>query len=281
MAVCGPTACGKSELADDLADLLCGPWGSRTPVIVVDSMQVYSEMEVISNQARRRHAELTSIIPVTEKWTVARHARASEALISASETGVVLDAGTGMYLNAVLLDIPIAPKVPEKVREDAIRASAELANPRRSSRALELEMVGAGPAGSIWDGDPRYRTTLLYLRPDRHDLDKRIAERSAKIATGGIEDALRIRSLQKSGHVVNPSVLEAVGVREMLALIDGELTAEEAEERISLRTRQLARKQLKWFDKLARTLEGKAGVVVAKEAGELEKSHTMHDTIWT
>ena len=242
-------------------------------------MQVYSGIETISNQARRRPAELTSMVPVTEKWTVSRHALASEALISASETGAVLDAGTGMYLNTVLLDIPITPKVPEKVREEAIQASSARENPRRASRALELEMVGAGPPGSIWEGEPRYRTTLLYLRPQRDDLDRRIAERSASITANGVEEARRIRSLQSEGHDVNPSVVEAVGVRELLALVDGELTAREAEDKISTRTRQLARKQLRWFDKLARTFENRARVVVASSAAELEKTHTMHDTI--
>lgn len=245
----------------------------------MDSMQVYSGIEAISNQARGRRAELTSVVPVTKKWTVSRHARASEALISASEKGAVLDAGTGMYLNAVLLDIPITPRVPEKVREEAIRMSSAQANPRRASRALELDMVGAGSSGSIWEGKTRYRTTLLYLRPQRDDLDRRIAERSAKITAEGVEEARRIRSLQEGGQAVNPSVLEAVGVRELLALLDGELTAQEAEEKISTRTRQLARRQLRWFDKLARTLESQARVVVARDAADLEKSHTMHDTI--
>lgn len=279
VAVCGPTASGKSDLSDDLADRLSGSRGRRTPVIVVDSMQVYSGIEIISNQARRRPAELTSIVPTTEKWTVSRHARAAEILIPASETGAVLDAGTGMYLNALLLDIPITPRVPEMVREEAVRVSSARANPRRASRALELDMVGASPPGSIWDGEPRYRTVLLYLRPQREALDRRIAERSAKITAEGVEEARRIRSLQEQGHVVNPSVVEAVGVRELLALVDGELTAQEAEERISTRTRQLARKQLRWFDKLARTLEGRARVVVASTAAEMEKSHTMHDII--
>ena len=248
-------------------------------MIVVDSMQVYSGIEIISNQARRRPAELTSVVPVTEKWTVSRHARAAENLVSLSETGAVLDAGTGMYLNAILLDIPITPKVPQMVREEAVRASSAETNPRRASRALELGMVGAGPPGSIWDGEPRYPTVLLYLRPHRETLDRRIAERSAKIAAQGVEEARRIRSLQEQGHAVNPSVLESVGVRELLALVDGGLTADEAEERISTRTRQLARRQLRWFDKLCRTLEGRARVMVASTAAEMEISHTMHDII--
>ena len=281
VAVCGPTGAGKSELSDDLADRLSGCRGERTPVVVVDSMQVYSGIENISNQARRRPAELVSVVPVTERWTVAWHARAALDLISASETGVVLDAGTGMYLNAVLMRIPIAPEVPDSVRAQALLASTGLANPRRASRALELELAGAPARGSIWDGEPRYDTTLLYLRPEREALDGRIAQRSARIVAGGLEEAREIRTLQRDGHTINPSVIEAVGVREMLALVDGDITTDEAEEKISARTRRLARRQLRWFDKLTRTLKAIDGtsVTVAQNSADLWKLHTMHDTI--
>jgi tRNA dimethylallyltransferase len=281
VAVCGPTGAGKSELSDDLADRLSAGRGERTPVVVVDSMQVYSGIEKISNQARRRRAELVSVVPVTERWTVARHARATLDLVSASGTGVVLDAGTGMYLNAVLMRIPIAPEVPDSVRAQALLASTGLANPRRASRALELELAGAPARGSIWDGEPRYDTTLLYLRPEREALDGRIAQRSARIVAGGLEEAREIRTLQRDGHTINPSVIEAVGVREMLALVDGDITPDEAQEKISARTRRLARRQLRWFDKLTSTLKAIDGtrVTVAQTPADLWKLHTMHDTI--
>ncbi len=281
VAVCGPTASGKSDLSDDLADRLSASRGERTPVVVVDSMQVYSGIEKISNQARRRPAELVSVVPVTERWTVARHARAALDLISASETGVVLDAGTGMYLNAILMRIPMAPEVPDSVRAQALLASVGLTNPRRASRALELELAGAPQRGSIWDGEPRYNTTLLYLRPEREALDGRIAQRSTGIVARGLKEAREIRTLQRDGHTINPSVIEAVGVREMLALLDGDITTDEAEEKISARTRRLARRQLRWFDKLTRTLQAIDGtrVTIAQTSADLWKLHTMHDTI--
>ncbi|MBA4117098.1 MAG: hypothetical protein H0X71_11880 [Rubrobacter sp.] len=249
--------------------------------MVVDSMQVYSGIEKISNQARRRPAELVSVVPVTERWTVARHARAALDLISASETGVVLDAGTGMYLNAILMRIPMAPEVPNSVRAQALLASVGLTNSRRASRALELELAGAPQRGSIWDGEPRYNTTLLYLRPEREALDGRIAQRSTGIVARGLKEAREIRTLQRDGHTINPSVIEAVGVREMLALVDGDITTEEAEEKISARTRRLARRQLRWFDKLTRTLQAIDGtrVTIAQTSADLWKLHTMHDTI--
>lgn len=280
-AVCGPTAAGKSDFADDLADRLSVGRGLRTPVVAVDSMQVYSGLGVISNQARRRPASLVSVVPVTERWTVARHAREALALISASETGVVLDAGTGMYLNTILMHIQMAPKVPEHLREQAILASVGLTNPRRASRELELELDGTPTRGSIWEGELRYDTTLLYLRPQREALDVRIAERSARIVARGLEEAIEIRSLQRDGHTISPSVTEAVGVREMLTLVEGDITRQEAEEKISTRTRRLARRQMRWFDKLARSLDPVEGarVAVAQTPDDLWKLHTMHDTM--
>ncbi|HKH11876.1 MAG TPA: hypothetical protein VKA73_12125 [Rubrobacter sp.] len=281
--VCGPTAGGKSGLADDLADILTADRGEWAPTIVVDSVQVYRGLASISNQARRRPAELVGVVPVTERWTVARHRRAAEAVISASISAsgptFVLDAGTGMYLNAVLLDVPLAPRVPEAVRKRAARESAGETNVRRSSRERELAMAGADERGSIWSGEPRYRTSLLYLRPERPALDRAIALRSRKIASEGLGEAEALREMVEAGEDVNPSVLEAVGVRELLDHLSGRLTIAQAEDRIATRTRQLARRQTRWFDKLARTLEGRATVAVAENPSDPRVLHTMHDTM--
>ncbi|QIN83002.1 hypothetical protein GBA63_10335 [Rubrobacter tropicus] len=242
-------------------------------------MQVYSGIEKITNQSRRRPAELVCVVPVTERWTVARHAEEALDIISGSKNGVVLDAGTGMYLNAILLDIPMAPKVPALVREAAQRATVDDANPRRASRSAELEMSGADKRGSIWSGDLRYETTMLYIRPQRDVLDASISERSERICETGLGEARMIQRMQKEGQEINPSVLEAVGVAEMLQLADGRITAEQARDRISARTRRLARKQMRWFDKLARTIGNRARIVTVgdPQGGEL---NTMHDTMW-
>lgn len=278
--VCGPTAAGKSRLADDLADDLSGRFGGRVPAVVVDSVQVYAGLAEISNQARRRPAKLVGVVPVTERWTVARHKRAAEALISSSPSPCfVLDAGTGMYLNALLLDFPLAPPVPGDVRTRAEMEAAGDTNPRRASRERELAMVGADGRGSVWSGGLRYQTNLLYVRPPRPVLDRAIDRRSRKIARRGMGEAEALRETLEAGETVNPSVLEAVGVRELLEHLYGRLTLAEAEERISTRTRQLARRQIRWFDKLVRTVEGRASVSVVEDSAAPDVLHTMHDTI--
>lgn len=277
--VCGPTAAGKSALADTLAESLSEACGTHVPTIVVDSMQVYEEIPVITNQARARPAEMVGIVSVATEWTVARHKKRAEAIITSLDQNLsfVLDAGTGMYLNALVLDVPLAPKVPLGIRAEAETLAVGAENPRREARKRELELAGVPERGSIWDGDPRYDATFVYLRPPRDALDRNILIRSSKIVhEGGADEAKR---LEESGLDPNPSVSEAIGVKEMLLHVAGSLSANEVEEIIATRTRKLARRQIRWFDKLARGLSEKARVLIVQNTDDARIKHLMHDTM--
>jgi tRNA dimethylallyltransferase len=275
--VCGPTASGKSELSDALAEELTGELGARVPTLVVDSMQVYREIPAITNQARRRPAKLVGIVSITEEWTVARHRERAEEIIARAHTPFVLDSGTGMYLNAIILDLPLAPKVEEQTRLIAQRITAGAPNPRRASRAKELELAGVPDRGSIWDGNLRYDTAVVYLRPNRTQLDAAISERSGRIVRGGLQEAAKIREMSR----VNASVMDSIGVRELVEHLEGKITVEEARNQISTRTRKLARRQMRWFDKLARTLQGRTDICVAEDPSGVDLLHYMHDRIRT
>jgi tRNA dimethylallyltransferase len=273
--VCGPTASGKSELSDALAEGLTEAHGDWVPTLVVDSMQVYREIPTITNQARRRPGELVGIVSVTEEWTVARHKARAEEIITRLDVPFVLDAGTGMYLNAIILDMPLAPRVDAKTRQLAQRITASASNPRRATRAKELELAGAEDRGSIWDGELRYETALIYLRPQRESLDAAIAKRSERIVSGGLEEAAKIKEMEQEATAINPSVADSIGVRELIGHLRGEMTLEEAQTLIAARTRKLARRQMRWFDKLARTLEGRIFAVIV----ESPSLNSMHDRI--
>ena len=280
--VCGPTAAGKSALADSLAEDLSAMFGKRATTIVVDSMQVYREIPVITNQARARPAELVGVVSVEEEWTVARHKERSEEMIESLSVEVpfVLDAGTGMYLNAIVFGIPLAPKVRPELRAEAAKLAADTRNPRRETRKLELTLAGAHERGSIWDGPLRYDATFLYLRPPRDELDRNILARSQKIMCEGANEARCLQSLQSTGVAPNPSVLESIGVKEMLLHVSGNTSADEAQQAIATRTRRLARRQIRWFDKLARSLpEDEATVLVVEKAGDSGIKHLIHDII--
>jgi tRNA dimethylallyltransferase len=280
LIVCGPTAGGKSELSDTFAERLSEAEGRQVPTLAVDSMQVYRELPVITNQARRRPAELVGIVSVTEDWTVARHKALAEKII-AREATFVLDAGTGMYLNAILLDIPIAPKVSTELRRQAQAAAEGESNPRRAARAKELELAGAALRGSIWEGELRYDTAVVYLRPQRHALDAVIDERSRRIALNGLEEAERLKEMAAAGTRISPQVMGSVGVRELYMYLSGTISLQQAQELIATRTRRLARRQMRWFDKLARTLEGRASITVVQSTDHQVDLHNMHDILGT
>lgn len=281
--VCGPTAGGKSRLSDELAGRITEAAGTWATTIVVDSMQVYREIPTITNQARGRPAELVGTVSVAEEWTVARHREAAWGAMQNSDGPVVLDAGTGMYLNAVLLDVPLAPKVSPKVRSQAQETVSKLGtpppNPRRAVREEELRMSGSPPRGSIWDGRLLFDVTILYLRPDWGSLRPAIDARSSYIARQGLEEARTLDDMERAGQPPNASVGISIGVRELRDHLHGEISLEEAESRIATRTRRLARRQMRWFDKLTRTLHGRAYSIVVGSPGDPHLKHTMHDIL--
>ncbi len=284
--VCGPTASGKSELADELAERLTQAGGGRwVPTLAIDSMQVYRELPIITNQARRRPAALVGIVSVFEEWTVARHKqKVDEEMHDTCGGPFVFDAGTGLYLNVALLDVPLAPKVPEEIRKEAEERAAGTKNARRESRRRELLLAGAAPRGSIWEGELRHETVVIYLRPEHTLLDTAIAHRSEKISRDGIPEAAKLlEHSQTAATPPNPSVRVSIGVRELTEYLRGQVTLEEARARITHRTRRLARRQMRWFDKLARTLEGRACVITARNPNDRDLLHYIHDIIgaWT
>jgi len=275
--VCGPTASGKSEVSDALAEVLSEQNGGFVPTLVVDSMQVYREIPKITNQARRRPAELVGIVSVTERWTVANHKARAEQIVAGTETPFVLDAGTGMYLNAIILDVPLAPKVAPSTRRIAENRASGAENHRRASRQKELELAGTPPRRSIWDGEPRYNTAVIYLRPNREALDVAISRRSEKIAREGLGEAAKLIEMESTGSQVNASVADSIGVRELAEHLSGWLTLEEARSRMTTRTRQLARRQIRWFDKLSQTLRGRVPTAVLEKSKDV---NTMHGKMW-
>ena len=212
--VCGPTASGKSEVSDAVADALSQAYEAFVPTLVVDSMQVYREIPRITNQARHRTAELVRIVSVTERWTVANHKLRAEQIVAGTETPFVLDAGTGMYLNAIILDVPLAPEVAPSTRRIAENLVSGTENHRRASRQKELELAGVPSRRSIWDGEPRYNTAVIYLRPNREALDAAISRRSEKIAREGLGEAAKLMAMESAGAQVNASVADAIGVRD-------------------------------------------------------------------
>ena len=277
VALFGATALGKSEVADVLAGLL------GAEVVVADSMQVYRGLPVVTNQSAvghgaRRH--LVGFVEPQREFTVAEYAaRAHEVIdgLRAQGRAVIVEGGSGLYLRAALGDLSFAePSDPALRAElearwardpdgllDELRrldpetlARLDAANPRRVIRALEGVLGRGGPLpederGHLWHEPERYPHQLVALVPDddREELRRRIAQRvDEMLARGALDEVARARA----AGPLSRTVRQAIGVRELCAVLDGELTREEAAARMTARTRALARRQLTWMRKLPR-----------------------------
>ena len=232
--------------------------------------------------------------------------------LTGAGTPVVVEGGSGLYLRAALGDLAFAGAPDETERRlleerwaaDPAEVVAELvrldpdaaarvdrANPRRVVRAVEAARAAhrASPAGTpapsaaspprarspeatLWDAAGRYEYRLFALAPDqgRAALNERIGRRvDEMLAAGALEEVATARAAGPFSR----TAAQAIGVRELCGVLDGELALAEAAARMKARTRTLARRQLTWMRKLpaARVVavEGRRPALVAADLSRL------------
>jgi tRNA dimethylallyltransferase len=275
VALFGATALGKSDVALELAGLL------DADIVVADSMQIYAGLAIVTNQpgadarARARYHLVGWASPQAE-CTVAEYAELAHGVVDgllAARRPVIVEGGSGLYLRAVLGDLAFggAPdagrrraleerweREPEALVAELRRSAPDLAdrvdvrNGRRVIRALESldeEAAGGAQTDGLWSAGGRYGHRLVALEPpdDRAALKERIDRRvDEMLAAGALEEVAAARAAGPFSR----SATQAIGVRELCAVLDGELALPAAAERMKARTRALARRQLTWMRKL-------------------------------
>lgn len=271
VAVVGPTASGKSDLAIDLAARLGGE------VVNVDAYQVYRGMDVgtaktpVDERRGVRH-HLLDVMDVTETASVAEFQQMARAAVDDCRArGVVpvLAGGSALYVRAVLdpLEFPgTDPDVRARweaelerhgpahlhallaERDPAAAADILPSNGRRLVRALEVvEMTGSFAATmpgftSVYDD-----VALIGLDVPRDVLDERIAARVDRMWEQGLVD--EVRSLLPAGLATSRTASRALGYQQVLAFLAGEITEDEAREQTVVGTRRFARRQERFFRK--------------------------------
>ncbi|MCX6371840.1 MAG: tRNA (adenosine(37)-N6)-dimethylallyltransferase MiaA [Actinobacteria bacterium] len=277
VALFGATALGKTDIAVALAELL------HADIVVADSMQVYRGLPIVTNQpderqrARARH-HLVGFVPPQREFTVAEYAREAHAVIDDLRHDgrtVIVEGGSGLYLRAALGDLEFAAPPDPAVRaaleerwtrdpaavSDELRrldpgafAHLDASNPRRVVRALEAVLVRGRPLppdgrDRLWRSGERYAHILVALVPDddREALKARLEARvDGMLAAGAAAEVARARE----GGPISRTALQAIGVRELCAVLDGGMDLNEAAARMKARTRALVRRQLTWMRKL-------------------------------
>jgi tRNA dimethylallyltransferase len=270
IAVIGPTASGKSDLALDLAEHLGGD------VVNVDAMQQYRGMDIgtakVPVDERRGivHHQI-DVLDVTETATVARYQEAArddiEALLAAGRTPVVVG-GSMMYIQALLDDwnFPATDAVIRQRHEDDLERIGTKAmherlakvdpdaaghildtDGRRIVRALEVvELTGrpfAASAPTI--GESRWDTTVIALDRDTADLDDRIRRRTDAMFGSGLVD--EVEHLITLGLRDGVTAARAIGYAQVIAALDGDYDLARARELTFTGTRRYVRRQRSWF----------------------------------
>jgi tRNA dimethylallyltransferase len=274
LALNGPTASGKTAVAVTVANKL-GSLGIPAEVVNADSMLVYRGMNIgtakptVAQRAGVPH-HLIDIMEITETASVAEFQQLARAAIAGcQERGVVpiLAGGSALYVHAILDDFSF-PATDAKVRAKleaelaelgvsalyerlqarAPRAAASIqpGNGRRIVRALEsLELTGEYTAQL-----PQWRYALAGviqygLELPRPVMDARIDARVEQMWADGL--VAEVQELEANGLREGLTASRAIGYRQVLAMLVGELSEAEAKSSTKQGTRRLARKQLSWL----------------------------------
>jgi tRNA dimethylallyltransferase len=262
IAIFGPTASGKTAVAEAIADAV------PAEIVSADSMQVYDGLPILTNQPERPTA-LVGIWPLDHEGTIAEYQRlAHEAVDGALAQGrtPIVVGGTGLYFRAALADLELPPAPPPGTRERWERLydrigpeqahaalaerdpeAAEAVHPndrRRVVRALELHDAGgslAPPRDRLWSEETRHPTLIFGLGVPKDALEERIRERTEAMFASGVEKEVA-RAL---GAPISRTASQIIGLREV-----AELPRDEAVAAIALRTRRYAAYQRKWMRRI-------------------------------
>ncbi|MBV9594460.1 MAG: tRNA (adenosine(37)-N6)-dimethylallyltransferase MiaA [Actinobacteria bacterium] len=271
VAVVGPTATGKSELAIELAERL------DAEIVNADSMQLYEGMDVGTAKvtpAQRRDVphHLLDIWPITKSAAVAEYqsmARTEIGDIHGRGRLPLLVGGSGLYVRAAIdrLDFPgESPAIrtrllgelhelgPRTLHARLAELDAEAAahilttNGRRIVRALEVIEITGGPFTARMPGfDAIYDVVQIGL--ERTDLDDRVARRVDRMMGGGLLE--EVRRLLPDGLRASPTAGKALGYAQLLAVMDdgGHIVGDldEAVATTVRATRRFVRRQRSWF----------------------------------
>ncbi|MEN9359083.1 MAG: hypothetical protein RL095_618 [Verrucomicrobiota bacterium] len=268
LVILGPTASGKSELSLRLARRL------GAEILSCDSMQIYRGMDI--GTAKPGRDELSEIahhlvdeLDLSEEFSAQDFLdRVKPRIEEIRKRGrlPILVGGTGLYAKMLLYggqSLPhdsglatqlrarletegAAPLWLELGQIDAAAVDACAGNPRRLLRALEAAMLLGGPLPQRQLSPQALPGVLqVILLPDAAISRQRIEGRAREmLRQGWIEE---VETLRSQGLEQAPTAAQAIGYRDILRHLRGELSRADLEEAILIATRQYAKRQRTWF----------------------------------
>ena len=274
--ICGATATGKSDLAVALAQEL------SAEIVNADSMQVYQGMDIgTAKLSHRERGDIThhllDVLTVKEDSTVAWYQeRARETIDEIHSRGkdAIIVGGTGLYIKAIVDDLNFPdtdPVVRSRLELEAIEKgpavlfarlekldpaaalAIDRANTRRVIRALEVIEITGKPftANLPREESSRYPAAFHFgLSQDRESLNIRVSNRVDSMWEAGL--TAEVEDLIGRGLREGATAQKALGYAQVLQMLDGHLTSDQAREETKRVTRQYIRRQDTWFSRDSR-----------------------------
>ena len=275
IVVAGPTASGKTRLGIELARRYNGE------IVSADSMQLYRGMDVgtakatKAEQAQAVH-HMIDVADPAESWSVARYVQEAGAVcddILARGRIPILVGGTGLYIDSLVAGRDFADNQESRSLRTALEAdfdrlggeamlqalaafdpvrAAKLnaGDRRRIVRAIEIYRL-TGKTATEHDEEtrrrpPRFDAARIVLNfRDRADLYARIDRRVTQMAEDGLFE--EVERLLASGLSADCTAMQAIGYKEAVLALRGEITRDEALDLIRQGSRRYAKRQITWF----------------------------------
>jgi len=270
--IVGSTAVGKTSVAIELAEQF------DAEIVNADAFQIYRGLDILTAkpssvaQRRVRH-HLLGQVSLAETMSAVRFgglARAALADIRSRGKNAIIVGGSGLYLKAITHGFDEVPPPDPKLRAELsalsleelglrlgdlnprLAARTDLKNPRRVIRAIEIASVEAAVSAgskrntaamtaSAESGGAISEAVGVLLLRDRDDLYQRINERVNAMFGEGVKEEVR------AARDIGPTAINALGLKEIRALLNGQVSRPECIARIQQATRRYAKRQLTWF----------------------------------
>ncbi|MDU5569792.1 MAG: tRNA (adenosine(37)-N6)-dimethylallyltransferase MiaA [Peptoniphilus harei] len=267
--ITGPTGIGKTELSLELAKKYKGE------IISCDSMQIYKKLNIGTakidlNETSIPH-HMIDIVEPSDNFTVADFKNYAKKIITGinKRDGIpFLVGGTGLYINSLVYNLDFTETKPDyeyrnELREilekegseflynklqDQDRSMAEKIhknNGQRIIRALEILKSGNKKGENFHEENKDYNLIYLGLNMDRVKLYEKINQRVDKMVDLGLVD--EVKNLLDEGLDRNSQSLKAIGYKEVISYLDGDIDFDEMVDLIKKNSRHYAKRQLTWF----------------------------------
>lgn len=273
VCIVGPTASGKTSYAIEYAEKNNGE------IVSCDSMQIYKYMDIGTakpteyEQQRVKHHMIDIVHPNTDYSVADFKCEAKKCIDEIIEKGKlpILCGGTGLYVDSIIKNVEFSEEkrdetyrksLQKMAEENGVEAVYELLkkadkeeaekvhpnNLKRVIRALEIcKTTGRTKTETDKEalGNEEYDASVYFLNPDREVLYNRINKRVDMMIKDGLVD--EVKGLLDMGIRRDSTAMQAIGYKELISYIDGEMSLSDAIDKIKQESRRYAKRQITWF----------------------------------